>query len=81
MGEHEGVAVRRAALDFLHADDAVGAGLVVDDDGLAQQFREARRQDAGIDFVATGGAGNEQPEPPVGPVARLRPHRGRRQGG
>jgi len=29
MGEHEGVAIGRAALDFLHADDAVGAGLVV----------------------------------------------------
>ncbi|MDO9713307.1 hypothetical protein [Paracraurococcus lichenis] len=34
MGEHEGVAVGWAALQLLHANRAVGSGLVVHDDRL-----------------------------------------------
>ena len=71
MGEHEGIAVGRAALDFLHADDAVGAGLVVDNHGLPQHFGQPWRQDAGIDLIAAGRAGNDEPKPPVGPIASL----------
>ena len=71
MGKHEGIAIGLAALDFLHANDAVGAGLVVDNHGLPQQFGKPWSEDAGIDLIAAGRAGNDEPKPPVGPIASL----------
>jgi len=71
MSEHEGIAIGRAALDFLHANDAIGAGLVVDYYRLPQQFGKAWGEDAGIDLVAAGRAGNDEPQSPVWPIPCL----------
>ncbi|CAN5923032.1 hypothetical protein BH11PSE3_BH11PSE3_12460 [soil metagenome] len=36
------------------------------------EFGKAWRQDVGIDLIAAGGAGNDEPKPPIGPIADLR---------
>ena len=43
VGEQQGVAVRRGFGGDLDADAAAGAGTVVDDDWLAERFRQAAR--------------------------------------
>ena len=77
MGEHERVSIGPAALKILHADNAIRPWLVFHHHGLAEQFAKPGRQDARINLIPAGGAGDDQAERAVRPVSALG-HNGRR---
>ena len=55
VSEHERVAVRRRARDDLHADSAVAAGSIVDDDLLVPCFGQLLRDQARDDVCTAPG--------------------------
>jgi hypothetical protein len=76
----EGVAVGRGIGDGLRADNATGAGAVVDDDRLAQRrFDVTRGQPRDEVGVAAGGIRHDEGDGPARPrVLRVRNARGER---
>jgi hypothetical protein len=70
---HERVAVGRCLRDFGGADGRSGAGLVLDDDGLADRGRELLLQDARRDVGESAGAeGDDDLDGLRGELLRLR---------
>ena len=64
MSKHEGIAIGLAELNVLHANDAIGAGLVVDNHGLPKHFGKPWSEDGGIDLIPAGRAGNDKSNSP-----------------
>ena len=77
--DQDGVAVGRRVRRKLGADDAAGAGAVVDDHLLAEPLAHLRGDGAADDVVAAAGRErDDQPDRPVG-IIRLRRGRGRQR--
>ena len=55
VGEQQGIAVRRGFGGDLDAEAAAGAGTVVDDDRLAERFRQRLAEQAGKHIRAAAG--------------------------
>ena len=76
--EGQGIAVGRGMRDRLDADQARGAGLVLDDDRLPESLGELALQDAGhLVGRAARRIGHDQPDRLRRPVLRLRERRGK----
>ena len=71
MGEHESIAIGPAALQILHADNAIRPWLVFHHNRLAEQFAKPRCQDARINLIPTSGAGHDQAKWAVRPISAL----------
>ena len=79
-GQHERIAVRRLLRNVVGADRAAGAGTVLDDDSLTEQFAHFGGEQAHGDVrAATGSKRDDDADQPIRPVACLGPcdHRGK----